>query len=114
MIDLHFKDGWDIKAKLPNTVWATDVTGFKVGEKKLYLSPIKDLCSCNIVSYNLSTSPNFSQITNMLNEAFSKGESLNGLNIPFRSRLAIPNEAISEYIKRKRNNLEYEQKRNIG
>ena len=69
----------NFKAKLPNTVWATDVTEFKVGEKKLYLSPIKDLCSCDIVSYNLSTSPNFSQITNMLNEAFSKGESLNGL-----------------------------------
>jgi putative transposase len=56
----------------PNQKWATDITEFKVGEKKLYLSPIIELFNGEIISYNLSESPNFKQVTDMLNKAFKK------------------------------------------
>jgi putative transposase len=56
----------------PNQKWATDITEFKVGEKKLYLSPIIELFNGEIISYNLSESPNFNQVSDMLNKAFKK------------------------------------------
>ena len=37
-----------------NSRWATDITEFKVAGKKLYLSPIIDLCNREIISYQLS------------------------------------------------------------
>ncbi|NSL85217.1 IS3 family transposase [Chitinophaga sp. Mgbs1] len=52
--------------------WVTDVTEFSVGGKKLYLSPIMDLYNSEIISYNLSESPNFKQITDMLQKAFKR------------------------------------------
>jgi transposase InsO family protein len=62
----------DFKAEKPDLKWATDVTEFKLLGKKLYLSPIMDLFNGEIVSYSLSTNPNFDQITEMLKDAFQK------------------------------------------
>jgi len=52
--------------------WVTDVTEFKLFGQKLYLSPILDLFNGEIISYTLSKSPNFQQITEMLKQAFQK------------------------------------------
>lgn len=41
----------------PNKVWVTDVTEFRVADKKLYLSPILDLFNSEIVSFSLSQRP---------------------------------------------------------
>lgn len=57
---------------LLNKKWATDITEFKVAGEKLYLSPIIDLCNREIISYQLSRRPNFKQVTQMLDKAFSK------------------------------------------
>ncbi|WP_414478999.1 IS3 family transposase [Psychrobacter sp. LV10R520-6] len=38
-------------AKAPNKRWLTDVTEFKVGEDRLYLSPILDCYNNEIISY---------------------------------------------------------------
>lgn len=62
----------DFKAKRMNQKWATDITEFKVAGKKLYLSPIIDLYNREIISYQLSESPNFSQVIMMLKKAFKK------------------------------------------
>lgn len=62
----------NFEAKKPYKKWVTDVTEFSVGGKKLYLSPIMDLYNGEIVSYNLSERPVFSQITDMLTKAFKK------------------------------------------
>ncbi len=62
----------DFTADKPNLKWSTDVTEFKLLGQKLYLSPIMDLFNGEIVSYALSTSPNFHQVTDMLNSAFQK------------------------------------------
>lgn len=62
----------NFKAEKPNQKWATDVTEFAVGDKKVYLSPIIDLFNGEIVSYNVSLRPTFKQIMDMLETAFEK------------------------------------------
>jgi putative transposase len=62
----------NFKAERPNEKWATDVTEFKVSGKKLYLSPVIDLYNQEIISYELSESPNFKSVLNMLERAFKK------------------------------------------
>lgn len=56
----------NFKAIKPNQKWATDITEFRVGNKKLYLSPIINMFNNEIISYNISSSPNFRQVTNMM------------------------------------------------
>ena len=63
----------------PNEKWTTDVSEFHIGAGKVYLSPILDMFDGSIVSYNLSTSPNFEQIKDMLNKAFENNPILDGL-----------------------------------
>ena len=60
------------RAEKPNQKWVTDVTEFRLFGQKLYLSPILDLCSGDIVTYTLSDSPNLLMVTTMLEQAFQK------------------------------------------
>lgn len=69
----------DFKANKPNEKWTTDVSEFHIPAGKLYLSPILDMFDSSIISYNISTSPNINQVTDMLNLAFNKYKNLNGL-----------------------------------
>jgi putative transposase len=62
----------NFKAEQPFEKWATDITEFKVGGKKLYLSPIIDLFNGEIMSYKMSESPNFKQVTEMLSNVFKR------------------------------------------
>lgn len=62
----------DFSADKPCQKWATDITEFKLFGKKLYLSPILDLFNGEIISYSLTKSPNFHQVTKMLKDAFEK------------------------------------------
>ena len=57
-------------AEKPNHKWVTDVTEFHLFGQKLYLSPILDLCSRDIVSYTISEHPVLSMVTSMLEKAF--------------------------------------------
>ena len=50
----------------------TDVTQFKIGDNRVYLSPVMDLYNREIVSYSISLSPNLQQIREMLNGLFAK------------------------------------------
>lgn len=59
----------DFDAVEPNTKWVTDVTEFKVGEDKLYFSPIKDLFNGEIVAYEMSSRPTLDLVKNMLAKA---------------------------------------------
>ena len=49
----------------------TDVTDFAIlaSSQKLYLSPVLDGFSNEIIAYNLSTSPNLAQVKMMLEQA---------------------------------------------
>ena len=62
-----------------NEKWSTDVSEFHIAAGKLYLSPILDMHNREIVSYNISTSPNFQQTLEMLDKAFEKYDNLEGL-----------------------------------
>lgn len=59
-------------AEKPYEKLTTDVTQFKIGDTKVYLSPIMDLYNREILSYSISLSPNMDQIKEMLNGLFSK------------------------------------------
>ena len=76
----------DFHAEKPNQKWVTDVTEFSLFGEKLYLSPILDLCSSDLVSYTISDRPALSMVTTMLDEAFAK--------IPAETRLAVPTQTI--------------------
>lgn len=62
----------NFEAEKPNQKWVTDVTEFHLFGQKLYLSPILDLCSRDIVSYSISDRPVLSMVTEMLGKAFAK------------------------------------------
>lgn len=62
----------EFRAEKPNQKWVTDVTEFRLFGQKLYLSPILDLYSGDIVTYTLSGSPNLLMVTTMLKQAFEK------------------------------------------
>ena len=59
--------------------WTTDVSQFTLPWGKCYLSPILDMNTNEIISYNLSLSPNMDQIKDMLHKAFERFPSVNGL-----------------------------------
>ena len=69
----------DFSAEVPNRKWATDVTQINIGSVKLYLSPILDMFNGEIISYNISRSPNMAQVYDMLDKAFAKFGNLDGL-----------------------------------
>ena len=71
----------DFYADKPNQKWVTDVTEFSLIGEKLYLSPILDLHSSDLVSYTISNRPVLSMVTTMPDEAFAK--------IPDRTNLIL-------------------------
>jgi putative transposase len=53
----------DFTATAPNQKWVTDVTEFRVTDRKVYVSPVIDLFDRSVVAYCWSLSPNL-QLTN--------------------------------------------------
>ena len=82
----------DFKATAPLQKWTTDVSQFNFSWGKCYLSPILDMYTNEIISYDLSLHPNLKQICNMLDKAYAK--------FPFGSRMAISTPTIYRFIKR--------------
>ncbi len=71
----------DFHADKPNQKWVTDVTEFSLFGEKLYLSPILDLHSSDLVSYTISDRPVLGMVTAMLDKAFE--------NIPDGTNLVL-------------------------
>ena len=69
----------DFGATAPLQKWTTDVSQFNFAWGKCYISPILDMCTNEIISYDLSLSPNLEQIRNMLDRAFERFPSVEGL-----------------------------------
>ena len=59
----------DFTAKAPNEKWVTDITEFSLFGQKLYLSPILDLHSSDIVSYTISDRPVLTMVMDMAKHA---------------------------------------------
>ena len=66
-------------ADAPNMKWTTDVTQITINSVKLFLSPILDMYNGEIISYNVSQTPNLEQVYDMLDKAFVKFRNLDGL-----------------------------------
>ncbi len=60
----------NFKTDKPYNKLTTDVTEFKIGEEKVYLSPIIDCYNNEVLSYNISTSPNLIQTFDMLKKLY--------------------------------------------
>ena len=69
----------DFTASRPDEKWTTDVSQFNLPFGKCYLSPILDMFTNEIISYDLSLHPNYEQITNMLDKAFETHPDIKGL-----------------------------------
>lgn len=69
----------DFSTTGPLQKWTTDVSQFSFSWGKCYISPILDMNTNEIISYDLSLIPNMEQIHRMLNRAFEKFPSVNGL-----------------------------------
>ena len=63
----------------PLQKWTTDVSQFDLSWGKCYISPALDMNTNEIISYNLSLSPNMEQIKDMLQKVFHRFPSLQGL-----------------------------------
>ena len=62
----------DFSTEKPLQKWTTDVSQFNLSWGKCYISPILDMNTNEIISYNLSLSPNLEQVKDMLNKAFER------------------------------------------
>ena len=72
----------DFSTEKPLQKWTTDVSQFNFPwGGKCYISSILDMNTNEIISYNLSTSPNMEEIRNMLNKAFDRFPFVQGLVI---------------------------------
>lgn len=69
----------NFNASRPLQKWTTDVSQFNFSWGKCYISPILDMFTNEIISYDLSLHPNLKQITNMLTQAYEKFPILEGL-----------------------------------
>ena len=69
----------DFSTNMPLQKWTTDVSQFNFPWGKCYLSPILDMNTNEIISYDLSLSPNLEQIHRMLDKAFKKFPNVKGL-----------------------------------
>lgn len=68
----------DFNAEKANEKWFTDVTEFRLKDEKCYLSPIMDAYGQEIISWNISISPNLSQVHDMLKKAYSSNPDVSG------------------------------------
>ncbi|WP_168928788.1 IS3 family transposase [Paenibacillus dokdonensis] len=66
-------------AEKPNQKWVTDVTQYRIGERWLYLSAVKDLFNNEIVAYQLSERNDNELVLQTFAKAFAKRKDVSGL-----------------------------------
>ena len=66
-------------ATRPNQKWATDVTEFKVADRKAYLSPIIDMFNGEIIAYTISDRPDLKMVMDMMHSAKRKIKDAKGV-----------------------------------
>ncbi|CAM3877275.1 IS3 family transposase [Parendozoicomonas haliclonae] len=62
----------DFTATRPDEKWVTDVTEFKVNDQKVYLSPIVDLFTREVVAYRIAKNARLPLVTDMLQDAITR------------------------------------------
>ena len=69
----------DFTTTAPLQKWTTDVSQFNFPWGKCYISPILDMNNNEVISYDLALHPNLEQVGRMLDRAFKKFQSVEGL-----------------------------------
>jgi transposase InsO family protein len=69
----------DFSTTAPLQKWTTDVSQFNFFWGKCYLSPILDMGSNEIISYDLALSPNMAQVERTLDQAFKRFPDTKGI-----------------------------------
>ena len=69
----------DFSTTAPLEKWTTDVSQFSLSWGKCYMPPILDMNTNEVISYDLSRSPNMEQVRRMLDDAFNKFPDVSGL-----------------------------------
>ncbi|MDH6425470.1 putative transposase [Paenibacillus sp. PastH-3] len=69
----------DFKTDAPNQKWVTDITQYRVGEKWLYLSAIKDLFNNEIIAYQMSARNDNELVLRTFQQAWSQQKDVTGL-----------------------------------
>ncbi len=63
--------GRDFAATGPNQKWVTDVTEFRIGDRRAYLSPVIDLFDRSVVAHRCGTSPSLELTNGSLEQALA-------------------------------------------
>lgn len=61
----------EFSAEAPDTKWVTDVTEFRVGASKVYLSPVIDLFDRSVIAYTHGLSPTLGLTNSSLSKAIA-------------------------------------------
>jgi putative transposase len=61
----------DFTATAPNQKWVTDLTEFRVGDDKLYVSPVLDLFDRQVIACSVGRSPSLALTTSALRQAIA-------------------------------------------
>ncbi|WJH27011.1 IS3 family transposase [Paenibacillus sp. CC-CFT742] len=69
----------DFSAEKPNQKWVTDITQYRVGERWVYLSAIKDLFNNEIVAYEIGERNDNELVLRTFRKAFAKQKDVTGL-----------------------------------
>lgn len=69
----------DFKADAPNQKWVTDITQYRVGEKWIYLSAIKDLFNNEIIAYQMSARNDNELVLRTFQQAWAQQKDVTGL-----------------------------------
>ena len=69
----------DFTTTAPLQKWTTDVSQFNFAWGKCYISPILDMNNNEVISYDLALHPNLEQTVRMLDRAFERFPSVEGL-----------------------------------
>lgn len=69
----------DFSSDAPNRKWVTDITRVDIKGRHVYVSPILDLYNGEIISCNISFSPNMKLVLDMLRQCVSKVKDLEGI-----------------------------------
>lgn len=68
----------DFTAEKPNQKWVTDITQYRVGERWVYLSAIKDLFNNEIVAYDMGERNDNELVLRTFSKAFVKQKDVTG------------------------------------
>lgn len=61
----------EFNASAPDTKWVTDVTEFRIGDRKIYLSPVIDLFDRSVIAYTHGPSPSLELTNSSLGKAIA-------------------------------------------